>query len=293
MILRKKYKFNLDNFEKKLNSKNFYKKFCMFIFGILFYAIGISVFFAPNDIVTTGSTGLSILLNNYIKIDLSLIVFAISSIFMVLGFALFDIEYGAKNILGTILLPIFIKATTLSNNIIYFENVSLFLLMVFGSLFMGMGNGLIKRSGYSLGGFYVMYDYISNKFKVSIGTASFICNSIIVILSYFVYGIEVFIYSSIGIYVTSYITDRVMLGVSRNKAFYIITRKATDVKDYIINNLNYTVTIVNAKGGYSDKKKKMLLCVIPTIEYTKVKEVIREIDKDAFFLITDSYSVSK
>ena len=75
MILRKKYKFNLDNFEKKLNSKNFYKNFCMFIFGILFYAIGISVFFAPNDIVTTGSTGLSIILNNYIKIDLSLLVF--------------------------------------------------------------------------------------------------------------------------------------------------------------------------------------------------------------------------
>ena len=247
-----------------------------------------SIFYAPQYIAIN---------NGYfeeygIKIDLSLLVFAVSSIFMILGFALFDIEYGAKNILGTILLPIFIKATTLSNNIIYFENVSLFLLVVFGSLFMGMGNGLIKRSGYSSGGFYVLYDYISNKFKVSIGKANFICNSVIVILSYFVYGIEVFIYSSIGIYVTSYIADRVMLGVSRNKAFYIVTRKANDVKDYIINNLNYTVTIVNAKGGYSDKKKKMLLCVIPTIEYTRVKEVIREIDKDAFFLISDSYSVS-
>ena len=293
MILRKKHRFNLDFFEEKLNSKNFYKNFCMFIFGLLFYAIGISVFFAPNDIVTTGSTGLSILLNKFIKIDLSLLVFAISSIFMVLGFALFDIEYGARNILGTILLPIFIKATTLSNSIIYFENVSLFLLVVFGSSFMGMGNGLIRKSGYSSGGFYVIYDYISRKYKISIGSASFIINGIIIVFSYFVYGIESFIYASIGIYVTSYITDRVILGVSRNKAFYIVTRKANDVREYIINNLNYTVTIVNAKGGYSDKKKKMLLCVIPTIEYTRVKEVIREIDNDAFFLITDSYSVSK
>ena len=293
MILKKKHKFNLDIFEEKLDSKYFYKNFCMFIFGLLFYAIGISVFYAPNDIVTTGSTGLSILLNKFVKINLSLLVFAISSIFMVLGFALFDIEYGARNILGTILLPIFIKATTLSNSIIYFENVSLFLLIIFGSLFMGMGNGIIKRSGYSSGGFYVIYDFISRKYKISIGAASFIINGIIILFSYFVYGIESFIYAGIGIYVTSYIADRVILGVSRNKAFYIVTRKANDVREYIINNLNYTVTIVNAKGGYSDKKKKMLLCVIPTIEYMRVKEVIREIDKDAFFLITDSYSVSK
>ena len=81
--------------------------------------------------------------------------------------------------------------------------------------------------------------------------------------------------------------------MSRNKAFYIITNKPNLIKDYIINNLNHTVTIVAAKGGYSDKRKKILLCVIPTTEYTRLKEIIKELDKNAFFLITDSYSVSK
>ena len=84
-----------------------------------------------------------------------------------------------------------------------------------------------------------------------------------------------------------------MLGISRNKAFYIITKKPLEVRDFIVNNLDYTVTIVNARGGYSNKKKNMLMCVIPTIEYQKVKEVIMEIDKSAFFLITDSYSISR
>ena len=75
--------------------------------------------------------------------------------------------------------------------------------------------------------------------------------------------------------------------------FYIITNKPYLIKDYIINNLNHTVTIVAAKGGYSDKRKKILLCVIPTTEYTRLKEIIKELDKNAFFLITDSYSMSK
>ena len=83
-----------------------------------------------------------------------------------------------------------------------------------------------------------------------------------------------------------------MLGISSNKAFYIVTSKYKDVKDYIINNLGHTATIVNAKGGYSSKSKKMILCVVSTTEYIKMKEVIKEIDKDAFFLITDSYSVT-
>ena len=88
-------------------------------------------------------------------------------------------------------------------------------------------------------------------------------------------------------------TDKVMIGISNNKAFYIVTKKSNEVKEYIINKLNYTVTVLNAKGGYTNKKRKMLICVIPTIEYVKLKEMIREIDKDAFFLITDSYYASK
>ena len=106
-------------------------------------------------------------------------------------------------------------------------------------------------------------------------------------------GLDKCIYAFIGLYVASYVGDKIMLGVSRNKAFYIVTSKPNLVKDYIINNLKHTVTIVNARGGYSDKNKKMLLCVLPTREYTMVKEVIREIDSKAFFLITDSYHVSK
>ena len=60
-----------------------------------------------------------------------------------------------------------------------------------------------------------------------------------------------------------------------------------------INNLDHTVTVVKARGGYSDRKKTMLLCVIPTVEYVKMKEVIKTIDERAFFLVTDSYTVSK
>lgn len=284
---------NIDVIKKKIKDKNTYRNFCEFIIGMLITSVAVSVFYKPNDVVTTGCTGLSILISNYIDIDLSLIVFSLSSILLAVSFCVFGLEYGAKNILGTILFPIFIKAASLINVFVTFNNTSLFLLILIGGVLSGIGFGMVKKSGYSLGGFYVIYDILNQKLKISVGKASLFCNIIIIFASTFIFGLNKAIYSGIGLYISSYIGDKIMLGVSQNKAFYIITNKVKDVKEYIINNLNYTVTVVNAKGGYSDKKKKMILCVIPTVEYIKLKEVVKEIDKDAFFLVTDSYSVSK
>lgn len=284
---------NIDVIKKKIKDKNTYRNFCEFIIGMLITSVAVSVFYKPNSLVTTGCTGLSILISNYIDIDLSLIVFSLSSILLAVSFCVFGLEYGAKNILGTILFPVFIKAASLINRVVNFNNTSLFLLILIGGVLSGIGFGMVKKSGYSLGGFYVIYDILNQKLKISVGKANLFCNIIIIFASTFIFGLNKAIYSGIGLYISSYIGDKIMLGVSQNKAFYIITNKVKDVKEYIINNLNYTVTVVNAKGGYSDKKKKMILCVIPTVEYIKLKEVVKEIDKDAFFLVTDSYSVSK
>lgn len=282
----------IEDIKRRINNKNAYKNFCTFIFGCLIAAISVSVFYNPNDVVTTGCTGLSILISRYTNIDLSLIVLALSSILLVISFLVFGIEYGAKNVLGTILFPIFIKAASIINNYVSFEGTSLFLLILIGGVLSGISFGLIKRSGYSLGGFYVIYDILNTKLKISVGKASLFTNIVIIFISSFVFGFYKCIYAAIGLYISSYIGDKIMLGISSNKAFYIVTSKYKDVKDYIINNLGHTATIVNAKGGYSSKSKKMILCVVSTTEYIKMKEVIKEIDKDAFFLITDSYSVT-
>lgn len=279
--------------KEKIDSENISKNFFFFMIGTLLCAIGVSVFYNPNNVVTSGSTGLAILINKFINIDLSLVVFALSSFFLVTGFVIFGVEYGSKNLFGTIIYPIFIKAATLINLVVNFKKTSLFLIIIIGSVIYGIGFGIIKRSGYSLGGLNVLYDYLNKKFKISIGKANLLVNIIIIIFSIFAFGIDKCIYAAIGLYFSSSTLDKVMLGISRNKAFYIITKKPLDVRDYIIENLKHTVTIVNAKGGYSNKKKKLLLCVIPTTEYIKLKDVVKEIDKDAFFLITDSYSISK
>ena len=293
MLLERKKKFDLRALNERLESKNVYKNFFLFIMGLVLSSISVSVFYQPNNITVAGSTGVAILINNFVDVDLSLIILSISSIMLVLGFCVFGIEYGAKNILGTILFPIFVKAASLLKSVIYFENTSMFVLILFGAFLSGSGFGLVTKSGYSQGGFNVLYDILNKKFKISVGKASMFFNFFIILISSFVVGINKCVYAFIDLYISNNIADKIMMGISNNKAFYIITKKPLDIRDYIVNNSKYSVTIVNAKGGYTNKKKKLLLCAIPTIEYTRFKEVIREIDKDVFFLITDCYFVSK
>lgn len=98
-------------------------------------------------------------------------------------------------------------------------------------------------------------------------------------------------YAIILLYISNLVLDKVLLGISNNKAFYIITSKEEQVSDYIINKLHHNVTIFDVKGGFLEKKRKVLLSVIPTREYFKVTEGIKLIDKDVFFVATDSYEV--
>ena len=283
----------IERIKKKIKEQNYWKNFCMFIFGMVFSAVSVNVFFNSNGVVTTGSTGLAILLNKFIDIDLALLMFAMSSVLLVLDFAVFGFEHGSRNVLGTFLYPIFIKATSIIPRYVSFDNTSLFLLILIGGVISGIGFGFVKKSGYSLGGFYTLYDILNKKFKMSIGTANIICNITIIIASIFVFGLDKCIYAFIGLYVASYVGDKIMIGISRNKAFYIVTNKPNVIRDYIVDNLNHTVTIVNARGGYTGQKRKVLMCILPTKEYNLVKDVIREIDNKALFLITDSYYVSK
>ena len=90
-------------------------------------------------------------------------------------------------------------------------------------------------------------------------------------------------------YIISTVIDKILIGISSEKTFYIITTKEKELEEYLKENKLINYTRLSVKGGYTNKNKKMYLCTIPTKEYTILKEFIKNIDKDAFFLITDTF----
>jgi len=284
-----KDKFDPQELIEDLKRKDAPERYCIFILGVFLSALAFNVFFSKYNIVTGGSSGLAIIFNSLCGIDESKFILMVSLLLLVLSFFLLGFKSTVKTIMGTLLYPLFIKIT--SYLVVYFNlgDSSFLLLMIYGGVILGFANGLVMKVGFTTGGFNILYKIMNKYFKISIGNASLVLNSFVLIFGALVFGVVNAIYAVIALFISSFITDRVLLGNSKSKTFYIITDNEKEVKEYILKKLNHNVTIINAKGGYTNDRKKMLMCVIPTKEYFSLKEVVLEIDKDAFFLITDTY----
>ena len=284
--------FDINGFLNDLHKKHFFKNLTLFIFGVIISAFAFNLFYQRYNVVAGGSTGLSILLSSFTSIDISLILLLLNLLCLIIGLIFFGWQYAIKMLAITFIYPVFVKGTFYLTNLIDLEDTSMFLVMVVGGGLSGYANGLIRNSGYSPGGFYSIYDVISKYLHISIGMANTIINTILILLGGFFFGMEKAVYAIISLLVSSHIVDKVTIGISDNKVFYIITDRPLEVKEYVNDKLNYDITLINARGGYTNKKKKMLMCVVPTIEYVKLKEIVSEIDKNAFFLIVDTYESS-
>lgn len=273
----------------KINYSDKIQKVSLFIIGTFLSALAFNLFLAPYNIVTGGISGVSLVISKFYNIDISLFVLILSLSFLFLSLILLDKKSTLRTIAGSLLFPFFLKSTAHVTNIIDLGNTNIVVILLYGGIISGFATGLILKTGYTTGGFQVLYQIIHKYFKISIGNASLICNGILIIFGGLVYGFSNLLYAIVVLYISSLITDRVILGVSDRKSFYIVTEHEKEIREFIINKMHHSFTVVDVKGGYTNDKKKMLMCVIPTYEYVFMKEVILSIDKDAFFLITDAY----
>ena len=275
----------------KVTKKSNITRFLTFLAGCFIIACAYNIFLVPTDIVPGGVGGIAMLVNSIIDIDNAFIILISDIILLILSY--FTLEKGTtrNSIMGTLIFPLMVLLTENINVWLEIDTSQMLLSAVFGGVIYGFGLGLVFKSGFTTGGTDILNQIVSKYFKISIGRSMLCTDGLIVCLSAFAFGPIHLMYSIIVLYIISMISDKVILGISDNKAFYIITNEEEKVKEYILKNLGHGVTIIKAKGGYLEAKENVLMCVLPTSDYYKLTEGIREIDKDAFFLVTDSYEV--
>ena len=276
---------------KYFSKKHFLKRIIEFILGCFIVALGYNLFIAPNKLVPKGVGGVAIILNSVFGFNNSMVIFTLNAILLVVSLIFLGKEKTKATIFGSLLFPLFIRLTENANIWLQIDSSELLLSSIFGGIVYGFGTGLIFRAGFTTGGTDILNQIASKYLKISIGKSMLFTDGLIVISSGLFLGINNMLYSILGLYITSIISDRVVLGISDNKAFLIITEKEEEVKKYIIEELKHGVTVFNAKGGYKKENEKVLMTVLPTKEYYRLKEGIHKIDKDAFYIITDTYEV--
>lgn len=284
-------KIDTKKISESIYSKDKLKRYTGLLVGLFLIAIAFNLFLLPNNIVFGGVSGLSIITKKYFDIDPSFFIFVTSVLLLILSFIVLGKEKTRGSVFGSLLFPIFTKIT--ENIVLYlnFETTDLFLCALFGGVLYGIGAGLVFKAGFTTGGTDIVNQIISKYCKVSMGTAMLMSDGLIVLCGGLIFGIVKLMYAFIVLYAISLFTDKVMLGISDSKAFYIVAENYEDIKKYILNELGHGVTVFDGKGGFTREKQRILFCVIPTKDYFKLKEGIREIDSNAFFVATDAYEV--
>jgi len=284
---KKKKDYILDKIEAKYKIRRYLELFI----GVLLIALSFNIFLLPNNIVFGGVSGLSIIVKDFLPIDPSHFIMISSLLLLIVSFIVLGKEKTKGSIIGSIIFPIFVDLTANINNYIQLDTSNLLLAVIFGGIIYGFGAGLVFKAGFTTGGTDIINQIISKYCHVSMGNAMLMSDGLIVLGGAFFFGITKLMYAIIVVYIIGLMTDKVLLGISNSKAFYIITNEDEKVRDYLMNELHHGVTIFNVKGGYTNKKDEVILCVVPTNEYYKVKEGIHEIDETAFFVVCDAYEV--
>ena len=274
-----------------VNKQSFAKRLIEFLLGCFIVAIAYNIFIAPNHLVPKGVGGVAVILNSLFGLSNSTVIFILNGILIIISLIFLGADKTKATIFGSLIYPLFIKLTENINVWLQIDNSQLLLSALCGGILYGIGTGLIFRGGFTTGGTDILNQIVNKYAKISIGKSMLFVDGCIVISSGIFLGINIMLYSIIGLYITSLISDRVILGISDSKTFLIVTDKKDAVKDYIVKHLHHGATTIDAKGGYRREKETVLMTVLPTKEYYRLKEGIRRIDKDAFYIITDTYEV--
>lgn len=261
------------------------------ILGTILIAVAINVFFIKYNLLPTGFLGVSTLLT--IKLDMNIweSLLFINLIMIILGFLTLPNSEVKKTIIASLLVPIFTYILKDVVNYINIEGSDIILIAVFGGVLIGYGSSLIYKENLYAGPNDIV-DMIS---KAIIGPNGYIINYIfdglLLILVGVLFNLETAMYSLLSMIIIEYITKKSVIGISESKVFYIITKKEKAVKRFILKDLHYDITVFEVKGGYTQSESKILMSVIPTKDYYKLREGIKEIDSNAFISITDSYEI--
>ncbi|MBP7843634.1 MAG: YitT family protein [Proteobacteria bacterium] len=256
----------------------------LILLGIIFATIGLKGFLLPNGFFDGGAMGISLLLNHFINIDLSIFIVLVNIPFVLMGIKQISLEFALKSAIAIVILALAVH----SIHIPAFTQDKL-LIAVFGGVFLGLGIGLTIRGGAVIDGTEVLAVQISRKSSLSVGDFIALFNFILFIGVAFLLNFETAMYSMLTYVSASKSVDFVLNGIEEYIGVTIISPKFEKIRKMLTNELQRGVTVYKTEGGYGKKghdteERKALFCAVTRLEVTQLLSAVELIDPEAFII---------
>lgn len=283
--------FTHQNILEKVEKKDKYIRFIIYIICCFFVALAYNIFFTKNNIVIGGMSGLAIIVKNVFGISTGLFLIFATIILLIINTIVLGYESAKKNIVCAIIYPILATLTEPLTSSINIHFSSHLFTCIIAAVAYSIPVGIIFKVGYSTGGSDLISQIIVKYGKTSVGQASTYMNLIIICTSLFSLGIPISIYSIFALLISNTIVDFIVLGNSDSKFCIIKTKNIEYLEHYIQSYFNIGYSILNTSGGKDNKKRRTIMCVVTSREYFRFKNLILDVDPNAFFITHDCYEV--
>lgn len=267
------------------------KKIIIVIIGAFLSAVGLNLFLIPAHVYASGFTGIAQLIASFAQdytpfyVSTGILLFILNIPVTILGWKKVGKSFTIYSFVSVALTTLFLEiipVTALSKDIL--------LNAVFGGVISAIGVGLTLKWGASTGGVDIIAMVLSRMKDKPIGPYIFTLNGIIIGAAGLLYGPEKALYTLVALYVSTRVIDAIHTRHEKLTAM-IVTKKGDELKKAIHSKLIRGITLLPARGAFSNENKDMVMIVITRYELYDLEKIIKEVDPKAFTNIIQSTGI--
>ena len=270
---------------KKAARREQFMAWVQIVIGCVIGAAAYPTFLDPGKIAPGGLTGVAMIMKHLWGWDIGITSLILNIPLFVVGYKAMGRVFAFRSLVATVLFSLMIDLLPLRE-----IPVEPILGTLYGGILLGIGLGFILRGGATTGGTDMAARMVHKYLPfLSVGMFLFLIDCVVVIAAWIFIGSSEALYALICIFVSGKAVDMVMLGLSSNKACFVISDAWERVSQRLMNEMERGVTQLTAKGAYTGKDRPVVLCVLPPQEVSRLKEIVRQEDEKAFMFITEAH----
>ena len=265
----------------------FFKEYIIVALACMVMAFNTSYFFIGNKLAQGGVSGLSLIIHYLSNIDMSYLYFALNIPLIILAYIFLGKNFLLKTLFATFVLSVFLKI---------FASFSeplddILLAAIFGGAINGIAIGIVFYAGGSTGGMDIVAKIVNKYTGIPISRILLATDFIVLSMVAVIFGKVIFMYTLISLVLSSKMIDIIQVGIYSAKGVTIITTKEDEIRKRIMEDTKRGITLIDAKGGYTQKEIGMLYCVVGQYQLIRVKTIVKEVDPSAFMIVADVHEV--
>lgn len=253
--------------------------------GVIFTALGLDMFLIPNKIAAGGVSGIATIIHYVTDSPVGLTMLALNVPLFIMGIYRLGLTFGFRSLYGTLSLSVVVDFFEVFVPVPTREPL---LAALFGGVLVGLGLGLVFKYRGTTGGTDLAAAVLRTYTGVNIGQLLFLVDATVVLAAGLVFNSwELALYALITIFVTAWMIDLVQEGINYTKAFYIFSDRTEEIALKVLHDLGRGATALKARGLFTGSDREVILTVVNRSEVGRLKEMVFQVDPDAFIIIAD------